>query len=90
MRGLSLYLLPFAFASSYDLNDRFVSWSQYHNVSFDNDEHYMNTFNTWYDNDSYINSYNAEGSGSTLAHNQFSGMNSDEFRGLLGRYKKGG
>jgi hypothetical protein len=90
MRCLSLSLLSFPLAFSYDLNDRFVSWSKYHNVSFDNDEHYVNTFNAWYDNDIYINSYNAQGSGSTLAHNQFSGMNSDEFRGFLGRYKRGG
>ena len=83
MRCLSLSLLSFPLAFSYDLNDRFVSWSKYHNVSFDNDEHYVNTFNAWYDNDSYINSYNAEDRGSTLAHNQFSGMKSDEFRGFL-------
>jgi len=84
---LPLFLVDVA--SSYDLNDRFVSWSSQHNVSFTNDEHYVNTFNTWYDNDNYINSYNSLDSGSLLAHNQFSGMNLDEFRGYLGEYKKG-
>lgn len=48
----------------------------------------MNTFNTWYDNDNYINLYNTLDNGSLLGHNQFSGMNSSEFRGLLGNYKK--
>jgi C1A family cysteine protease len=85
------YILPLFlvdFASSYELNDRFVSWSRHHNVSFDNNEHYMNTFNAWYDNDNYITSYNSIDNGSLLAHNQFSGMNSDEFRGFLGTYKR--
>lgn len=76
--------------SSYELNERFVSWFKHHNVTFNNDEHYVKTFNTWYDNDNYINSYNAKDSGSLLAHNQFSGMNSVEFRGYLGDYKKKG
>ena len=85
------FIVPFflvGIVSSYDLTDRFNSWSIRHNVSFYNDEHYMNTFNNWYENDNYIQSYNAENSGSMLAHNQFSGMSSDEFRGFLGNYKK--
>ena len=90
MRGFSLSLLTFAFASSYDLNDRFVSWSQEHNVSFDNDEHFVSVFNNWYDNDLFINDYNVKDNSAVLAHNQFSGMNADEFRGFLGKYKKVG
>ena len=85
------FIVPFflvGIVSSYYLTDRFNSWSIRHNVSFYNDEHYMNTFNNWYENDNYIQSYNAENSGSMLAHNQFSGMSSDEFRGFLGNYKK--
>jgi C1A family cysteine protease len=88
MLGLYIYLLSLTFASSYDLNDRFISWTNRHNVSFYNDELYVNTFNTWYDNDKFINSYNADDSGSFLAHNQFSGMSTDEFRGFMGEYKK--
>jgi len=88
MRAFSLSLLTFAFASSYDLNDRFVSWSQEHNVSFDNDEHFVSVFNNWYDNDLFINDYNVKDNNVVLAHNQFSGMNTDEFRGFLGKYKK--
>jgi C1A family cysteine protease len=83
---LPLFLI--GFASSYELNDRFIYWYRHHNVSFNNDEHFVNTFNTWYDNDNYINSYNSKDGGSMLAHNQFSGMNPDEFRGFLGNYKK--
>ena len=88
MRAFYLSLLTFAFASSYDLNDRFVSWSQEHNVSFDNDEHFVSVFNNWYDNDLFINEYNVKDNNVVLAHNQFSGMNTDEFRGFLGKYKK--
>jgi C1A family cysteine protease len=57
-------------------------------MSFDNDGHYVNTFNAWYDNDNYITSHNSLHNGSLLAHNQFSGMNADEFRGFLGTYKR--
>jgi C1A family cysteine protease len=88
MRAVSLSLLTFAVASSYDLNDRFVSWSQEHNVSFDNDEHFVSVFNNWYDNDLFINDYNVKDNNVVLAHNQFSGMDTDEFRGFLGKYKK--
>jgi len=90
MRSLIVLISLLKYSLSYELNNRFNSWSQTHNVSFANNEHYMNTFNVWYDNDKYINYYNNLESGSLLAHNQFSGMNPDEFRGLLGKYKQVG
>jgi len=88
MIGFVIPLLLIGFASSYELNGRFVSWYRHHNMTFDNDEHYVNAFNAWCDNDKFINSYNSHDSGSLLGHNQFSGMNSDEFRGFLGKYTK--
>jgi hypothetical protein len=75
---------------SYDLHERFDSWAEKHDISFLSDTHYVNIFNAWYDNDLYINSYNSENNGATLAHNQFSGIKSDDFRQHMGNYKKVG
>lgn len=88
MLGFFLPLYIITVVSSYDLNDRFVSWYKHHNVSFENDGHYVKTFDAWYENDHFINTYNSIENGSLLAHNQFSGLNSSEFRVFLGTFKK--
>lgn len=88
MLGFFLPLYIISVVSSYDLNDRFVSWYKHHNVSFENYGHYVKTFDAWYENDNYINTYNSIENGSLLAHNQFSGLNSSEFRVFLGTFKK--
>lgn len=78
----------FSLVTSYTIDQRFGLWSKQHNVTFESDEHYITTLNTWYDNDLFIDQYNSDNNGATLGHNQFSGMAHDEFRTFLGRYKK--
>ena len=78
----------FSLVASYTIDQRFSSWVDQHNITFESDEHYVTTLNTWYDNDLFINRYNSENNDAKLGHNQFSGMAQDEFRGFLGKYKK--
>lgn len=81
----TLFLLSPIYSS---LIERFRSWTLQFNIIIKNEEHEHILFEKWIINDKYIDLFNNANHSFTLGHNQFSGMNSEEFRNYLGYYKK--
>ena len=73
-----------ASASAEDRRDRFQDWVKRFEMIFTNNDHMKNAFTNWLSNDDHITNVNDRNLSYALAHNQFSGMNSDEFREYLG------
>ena len=73
----------FLLASS-SLLERFEDWRVEHNIHFLNDVERENTLRKWSLNDKFIQETNAKNLTYTLGHNQFSGMDSNEFSQYLG------
>lgn len=61
------------------IRDKFEDWVSYHHMHFEGDVHEESTFAKWLVNDKYIDQINIQNLTYTLGHNQFSGMDSDEF-----------
>lgn len=66
------------------LRQRFHDWASEHEVSFINTAHEYKTFSTWVENDKYIDTINSQNMTYTLGHNQFSGLDTNEFAQYLG------
>ena len=80
----SLFLLfSLALLTSSSIIDRFETWSNHFHVKFLDNNHYLELFNKWRENDVFISNLNSQNLTYTLGHNQFSGMNSSEFRTFL-------
>ena len=58
---------------------RFDKWVSDFQMVFSNNEHRERVYKTWVENDKYIEQVNAQNLTYTLGHNQYSGMNSEEF-----------
>ncbi len=94
---LSLYLLaavanagaPVAKPDLYDTADqhphfqRFWNWIQDHRIVPKSAEQVKHMFDNWVDNDMFIDDINAQGLSYKLAHNIYSGMDSNEFRDVM-------
>lgn len=68
------------------LIQQFEAWIVKHgmvNAMDPESSHYHAMLNKWIDNDDYIRRVNDRNLSYTLGHNQFSGMDSDEFRTLM-------
>lgn len=63
--------------------DRFEEWSNQFHIKFLDDNHYLDLFKKWRENDVFISNMNSQNLTYTLGHNQFSGMDSSEFRRFL-------
>ena len=89
MRFLNFFsiLLLFSLGSS-SLIDRFRSWVDDFRIVVNNDEYEMSLFEKWVTNDKYIEDFNSKNYTFILGHNQFSGMDSNEFSDYLGYSKK--
>ena len=74
---LILSYLTLIYAS---ITNRFHEWVNEHNIILTDYDH---TFNSWYDNDKYIEQHNAKNLSYTLGHNKYSGLNITEFRQLM-------
>ena len=74
---LILSYLSLIYAS---ITNRFHEWVNEHNIILTDYDH---TFNSWYDNDKYIEQHNAKNLSYTLGHNKYSGLNITEFRQLM-------
>ena len=61
----------------------FWNWIQKHQIIPSSIEHVKHMFDNWVDNDLFINETNKLNSSYKLAHNIYSGMNSDEFRNVM-------
>ncbi len=64
--------------------ERFANWLVKHNIYVADDMQFGWMFNNWVDNDKYIEYINSQNKTYQLAHNQFSGMNQDEFAEYMG------
>jgi C1A family cysteine protease len=83
MNGV-IFFFSFLCLVQSSLIERFDDWSKRFAIKFRDDHHYENTFLTWVSNNKYIEEVNAKNLSYLLGHNQFSGMNSDEFQTYLG------
>jgi len=79
---LCLGLLPVLNASS--LINRFTEWVEFFNIEFKSDEHFHDIYKKWQSNDKFIEEVNGKNLSYLLGHNQFSGMDSEDFRQYLG------
>lgn len=62
----------------------FEKWANDFSIKFEDEYHRGNVFSSWVSNHVYILKMNAENRTYSLGHNQFSGMNRDEFSAYLG------
>jgi len=74
-------LAPFANTLLIDL---FEDWLHRFSISIKNDLHFDQMFRNWRDNHAFILETNAKNLSYELGHNQFSGMNQEEFQQYLG------
>ena len=78
---LSLFLLPILHAS---LINQFTEWVEFFNIEFNSDEHFHDIYQKWQSNHKFIEEVNGKNLSYVLGHNQFSGMDSEDFRQYLG------
>jgi len=64
--------------------ERFENWVREFKQEFHNTDHHDSVMRKWIENDKYIDEMNSRNLTYTLGHNQFSGMNSEEFSKYLG------
>lgn len=67
----------------YNLIQRFERWAKTYEIAFENSDHHALVFKKWVDNDNFIELVNAQNASYTLGHNQFSGMDVEEYRAYL-------
>ena len=87
MFGLKLLLvlmLGVVPANAIALLERFEKWSGEFRMEFRDSEHRADVFAKWAMNDKFIDETNNKNLTYTVGHNQFSGMDRDEFRSYLG------
>lgn len=61
----------------------FVEWTSRFDMHFESEGHLLHVFSKWVDNHVYIEQANAKNLTYRLGHNQFSGMDNEEFRSYL-------
>jgi len=61
----------------------FVNWMSHYEMTFDSESHMLLVFSKWVANHVYIEQTNAKNMTYQLGHNQFSGMDNEEFRNYL-------
>jgi len=79
--GFALFL--FSTVKSSFMN-RFIDWVDNFNIEFTSDEHFDNVYQKWLSNDKFIEEINGKNLTYDLGHNQFSGMDGEDFRKYLG------
>ena len=82
-----VYFALFALVASASVEDRrekFREWTKRFEIIFQNNDHMDHVFQNWLENDDHITTVNGRNLSYALAHNQFSGMNSEEFSKYLG------
>ena len=78
-----LLLTTSAFAST-RVMDRFENWLQNFRIKYENYKRYLEIYEKWVSNDKFIEEINNKNLTYKLAHNQFSGMDTEDFRKFLG------
>ena len=69
---------------SLSANDRFAELLLIFEIKIENNDHREHVFLNWLENDKHIDLVNSQNKTYVLEHNQFSGMNNDEFSTYLG------
>jgi len=69
--------------------DRFEQWIKKFELRVENDLHYRTLFANWKSNDQFIVDHNLKNLTYTLGHNQFSGMDREQYRAYLGYSSEG-
>lgn len=64
--------------------DRFESWLKEFKVNVETEVRRLEMYENWISNEKFIELHNTKNLSYTLGHNQFSGMNSEDFRQYLG------
>jgi C1A family cysteine protease len=64
--------------------EKFENWISKFNIYSENEGHYQRLFDNWLENDKYIDLINNKNLTYTLDHNQYSGMNTEEFSTYMG------
>ena len=79
-----LVLLNLFFLGSSTLVDRFDEWATTHRIHFSDETHRTSVLMKWQLNDKYIEMTNSLNLTYALGHNQFSGMDANEFSNYMG------
>ena len=72
------------FVNGSNFLDRFHAWADTFKIRFRDEAHKMQVYAKWSANDKFIETTNAQNLTYVLGHNQFSGMDSVEFKEYLG------
>lgn len=68
------------------IDTKFEQWIREYKVTFHNNEHYFSVLKKWTDNNLFIENVNSRNLSYSLGHNQFSGMDSNEFSQYLHKF----
>ena len=79
---LLITFLNFIFVSG-DFKSLFYEWVHLYNIVLNDEEHTKNVFEKWVFNHKYIELINSQNLSYKLGHNQFSGMDTDDFRNFI-------
>ena len=90
MTKLPVFLLLTLFSNifSASIMDRFHEWVEIFHFQFRDDAHFFDVYHKWVENDRLIEVTNSKNLTYTLAHNQFSGMDTSDFRKYLLSFEK--
>jgi cathepsin L len=90
MTKLSAFLLLALFYNvfSASIMDRFHEWVENFHFQFRDDAHFFDVYHKWVANDRFIEYSNSQNLTYTLDHNQFSGMDTSDFRKYLLSFEK--
>lgn len=66
------------------IRDRFDDWSRKFNIKFYDEHSLEHTFHKWIENDIYIDFVNSQNLTYTLGHNEYSGMDGNDFSRYMG------
>lgn len=69
--------------SNHPLLDKFENWITQFKIHIRDTDHFYSTFGKWVDNDEYIEQMNSIDLPYSLGHNQFSGMDADDYHQFL-------
>jgi len=73
-----------------DFIERFENWFRDFDIHYTTDHQYLDMFDKWISNDKFIDDVNSQNLSYKLAHNQFSGMDTNDFRNFIGfEYNRG-
>jgi len=82
--GKMLFVSALLCVATGSVIDKFEHWVHEFAVKFRDEHHWREMYQTWTSNDKFIEEVNFKNLSFVLGHNQFSGMNSAEFKTYLG------